>query len=215
MVDMKGSVKVLLLVAALALVGCFVVLVSRPDEPVVPNIPDSVRGPAFEVQVVKPRSARPLFGLLPSMLEKRMAGDGELRFGSASPGAEVVSAGHNRIELRAEGWDLVVETDAAGHVVAGTRLVFPIELAEKDRTLRCGPANGASGYFRTTAGAGSDTIDGEFVVELATCENVATGKVISWPPAPLTVRGSFRNLPIVQAAPGSALRVRATPSPSC
>ncbi len=38
-------------------------------------------------------------------------------------------------------------------------------------------------------------MDGRFQLELAICENVETGKVIEWPPAPLTVRGSFAGVP--------------------
>ena len=76
--------------------------------------------------------------------------------------------------------------------------VVGMELAEKQRRLRCRPADRASGYLRTTTRAGSDDLDGRFLVELATCENVETGKVIEWPPAPLTVRGSFKGLPYGQ-----------------
>ncbi len=69
-----------------------------------------------------------------------------------------------------------------------------IELAGKPRRLRCRPAAGATGYLNTTR-VGSDKLNGSFLVELATCENTETGKVIDWPPAPLTVRGSFKELP--------------------
>jgi hypothetical protein len=51
------------------------------------------------------------------------------------------------------------------------------------------------GYLHATARAGPDVLDGRFLVELATCENAETGKVIKWPPAPLTVRGKFEGLP--------------------
>jgi hypothetical protein len=89
----------------------------------------------------------------------------------------------------------LIEADGEGHVASGTHLVYTMILAEKQRTLRCRPADGAPGYLRTTTRVGSDALDGRFLVELATCENVETGKVIEWPPAPLTVRGSFAGLP--------------------
>ncbi len=51
------------------------------------------------------------------------------------------------------------------------------------------------GYLHATTRAGSDELDGRFLIELATCENAETGKIIEWPSAPLTVRGSFESLP--------------------
>jgi hypothetical protein len=192
---MKTSTKAGLIVIALALLAGLVVLTWRPGEREVAGVPGATRGPSFEVNVEKPRIARPLFGILPTELEEKLEKGGHLRFDHTSPGAEVVFVGPDRLELRAEGWDLVIETDGEGRVASGTRLVYPIELAEKQRTLRCRPKDGARGYLRTTARAGSDELDGSFLVELATCENVETGKVIEWPPAPLTVRGSFAGLP--------------------
>jgi hypothetical protein len=57
--------------------------------------------------------------------------------------------------------------------------------------LNCRPADRATGYLRTTTRAGSDELGGSFLVELATCRNAESGKTINWPPASLTVRGSF------------------------
>jgi hypothetical protein len=194
----KRSKKALLIiVAALALLACLVWLVSRPDEagePVGTSNSDMSRGPSFEVQVEKPRMARFLGGILPTKLEAKLFGGGELRFDHASRGAKTGIVGPDRLELGAEGWDLHVETDGEGRVAPGTHLVFPILLAEKQRTLRCRPADGAVGYLHASTRAGADVLDGRFLVELATCENAETGKVIEWPPAPLTVRGSFVGL---------------------
>ena len=128
-------------------------------------------------------------------LRRSYQGAAKPRFGHASRGAEVGSAGHDRLELRADGWELLVEADGKGGIAQGMRLVFPILLAERQRRLRCRPADGANGYFRTTTRAGSGELDGSFVVELAACENAETGRVIEWPPAPLTLRGSFAGLP--------------------
>ena len=193
---MKTSSKAsLIILAALALLACLVWLRSRPDEPVGASVSDTSRGPSFAVNVEKPRIDRFLFGILPTKLEAKLFGGGELRFDHVSRGAEIGSVGHDRLELRAEGWDLLIETDGEGRVAAGTRLVFPIEIAERQLKLRCRPADPAVGYLHAAARADSGELGGRFLVELATCENAETGKAIEWPPAPLTVRGSFEGLP--------------------
>jgi hypothetical protein len=202
---MKTSMKASLIIIALTLLACLVWLVSRPDEPDAASVPDAAGGPSFEVHVEKPRMDRFLFGILPTKLEAKLFGGGELRFDHASRGAEIGSVGHDRIELRADGWDLLIETDGEGGVAPGTRLVFPIEIAEVRRTLRCRPAGRATGYLHATTRAGSDVLDGRFLVELAACENAETGKVLdteagarpgdAWPSSPLILRGSFEGLP--------------------
>jgi hypothetical protein len=190
-----GGMKTSLIIITLALLAGLIVLGLQRDEPVASNVSDTSRGPSFEVHVEKPRLARFLFGILPTKLEEKLFKDGELQFDNASRGAKIGSVGHDRLELSADGWDLFIKTDGKGGVAPETRLVFPIKLAERQRTLRCRPADGASGYLHTTTRAGSDELDGRFLVELATCQNAETGKVIEWPPAPLTVRGSFEGLP--------------------
>jgi hypothetical protein len=196
---MKTSRKTWLIIIALALLACLVWLVSRPGEPDAPGgagVSETSRGPSFEVRVVKPRSAQPLFGILPDRLVARLGGPPrELGFDHASRGAEFGSVGHDRLELRADGWNLFLETGGEGRVAPGTRLVFPLELGGRQVTLRCRPANPGVGHLHTTARADSDELGGRFLVELATCENAASGKAIEWPPAPLTVRGSFARLP--------------------
>jgi hypothetical protein len=52
----------------------------------------------------------------------------------------------------------------------------------------------------------SDVLDGRFLIELAKCEDAATGKILdkeaggnpgdAWPSQPLTLRGSFAGLPL-------------------
>lgn len=187
--------KTALIIIAVTLLAVLVLLGSRPDERFVARDSDTSPGPSFEVKVVRPLSARPLFGLLPAELEARLLGDGDLRFDNDSRGAAIGNAGEDRLELSADGWDLLIETDGEGGVAPGTRLVFPVMLAGKKRTLSCRPADRASGYLRTSIPGGSDEFDGRFLIKLATCENVGTGKTIEWPPAPLTVRGSFEGLP--------------------
>ena len=208
---MKKSFKTSLVVIALALlagVACLVWLVTRPDEldePVASSASDTSRDPSFVVRVDKPRMDRFLFGILPIQIEGKLLG-GELRFDHASRGARFGSVGNSRIELFAEGWDLLIETDGEGRVASGTRLVFPIEIAEKQWTLRCRPADPAKGYLHATTRAGSGRLDGRFVVELARCEDSITGEILdteagadpgdAWPSQPLTLRGNFQGLPV-------------------
>jgi hypothetical protein len=194
---MKTSMKTSLIIIALALLTglvCLFWLGSRPDEPdeaVGPSVSETSRGPSFEVRVVMPRSGLPLGGILPDWLVRKLDGTPrELRFDYTSPGAQIVS-GHDRLELSADGWNLFIETDGEGRITQGTRLVFPLGLGGSQMRLNCRPADRATGYLRTTTRAGSDELDGRFLVELATCENAESGKAIEWPPAPLTVRGSF------------------------
>ncbi|MDQ1560430.1 MAG: hypothetical protein QOD32_3490 [Pyrinomonadaceae bacterium] len=206
---MKRSRKTTtLIVVALAAVACLVWLMSQtgePDEPVGAGVSNTSGSPSFEVQVEKPRMDRFLGGILPTKIESKLLGGGELRFDHASRGAQVGSVGQDRLELRADGWELLVQTDGQGRITPATRLVFPIEIAEKQYTLRCRPADAPTGYLHTTARANSDLLDGRFLVELAACVNAETGKILdteaganpgdAWPSSPLTVRGSFNGLP--------------------
>jgi hypothetical protein len=201
----KRVMKLALIVVALALVAGFVWLVSRPDGPDVVTGSDASQGPRFEVRVERPRMDRFLFGVLPVKVEEKLLGVGELRFDHASRGARVGSVSSDRIELRADGWDLLIETDGKGGIAQGTRLVFPMELAGVWRTLRCRPADGGNGYLYTTTREGSGVLDGQFLVELSPCENAETGKLIdteagaspgqAWPSPPYPLRGSFAGLP--------------------
>lgn len=199
---MKTYVKASLIVVALASLACVVWLASRPDAA---GVPGASRGPSFEVSVEKPRIDRFLYGILPVKLEEKLLGGGELRFGHASRGAQVGSVGHDRIELRADGWELLIETDGGGRIAPGTRLAFPMEIAEVRRRLLCRPADRATGYLHAAARADSGELDGSFLVELAACVNAETGRILdteaggrpgdAWPSKPLTLRGSFAGLP--------------------
>jgi hypothetical protein len=193
----KTSRKTWLIIIALALLACLVWLRSRPDHPdelVGESVLDTSGGPAFEVRVVMPRSARPLFGILPNWLEAKLDGTPrEVGFDHTSRGAEIVSVGPDRLELSSDGWDLFIEIDGEGRVTPGSHLVFPLALGGRQVRLNCRPADRANGSLSTTTRPGSDQVDGRFIVELATCKNAESGKAIEWPPAPLTVRGSFHN----------------------
>ena len=195
---MKRSIKTSLIILALALLACLVWFIwlgsrpDKPDEPVRESISNTSRSPSFEVRVVVPRLARPLAGILPDWVVKKLDGTpSELRFDHMSLGAQIGSVGHNRIELLADGWDLLIETDGEGRVGPGTRLVFPLALGGRKVTLNCRPADRATGYLSTTTRDGSDELGGRFLVELATCKNAESGKAIDWPPSPLTVSGNF------------------------
>ena len=196
---MKTSMKTSLIIIALALLACLVLLGLRQDEPdetIAESVSDTSRGPSFEVRVIMPRSGLPLGGILPDALVKKLDGTpSELRFDHASRGAQIGSVGPDRLELRADGWDLFIETDGEGRVAPETRLVFPLGLGGRQVRLNCRPADRAAGYLSTTPRAGSDELGGRFLVELATCKNAESGKTTNWPPAPLTVRGSFEGLP--------------------
>jgi hypothetical protein len=192
---MKKSSKtslIVIVVAVLAGVACLVWLVSRPDPPVADSVLDTTGGPAFEVRVVMPRSGLPLGGILPDSIVKKLDGTPrELRFDHTSSGALIGSVRPDRLELRADGWDLLIQTDGEGRITPGTRLVFQLGLGGRQVKLSCQPADPATGYLRTTPRAGSDDLGGRFVVELAACKNTESGKTTNWPPAPLTVSGSF------------------------
>ena len=193
--------KIWVIIIALALVACLAWLLwlrSRPEKPVEPvgeSVSDTSGGPAFEVRVIVPRGGLPLGGILPdSLVKKYDLTPRELRFDHTSPGAKIGSVGHDRLELSADGWELLIEIDGEGRVAPGTQLVFPTGLGGRQVRLNCRPADRANGSLSTTTRAGSDALDGGFLVELANCKNAESGKTINWPPAPLTVRGSFVGL---------------------
>jgi hypothetical protein len=143
-----------------------------------------------------PRSGLPLGGILPDWLVKKLDGTPrELGFDHTSRGARIGSAEPDRLQLTADGWDFFIETDGEGRIAPGTHLVFPLGLGGRQVRLNCRPADVASGYLRTTTRAGSDELGGRFLVELTTCTNADSGKATNWPPAALTVRGSFEGLP--------------------
>jgi len=196
---MKKSMKASLIIVALTSLACLACLVwvglrpNKPVETVGTIVSDTFRGPSFDVRVVVPRGGLPLGGILPDwFVRKHDLTPRELRFDHTGPGAQIVSVGHDRVELRAEGgWNLLIEIDGVGRITSGTHLVFPLGLGGRRLRLDCRPADRAIGYLRTTTRAGSDKIGGSFLVELATCKNAESGKTTNWPPAPLTVSGSF------------------------
>ena len=104
---------IIVVIIALALLAGLAVSRSRPDELVAASVSETPRRPSFEVRVVMPRLALPLFGILPDPLVAPMDGTPrEVGFDHASRGAAIGRVGHDRLELSAEGgWDLSIATD--------------------------------------------------------------------------------------------------------
>ena len=203
---MKAPLKLSLIIIALVLLVCvagLLWLVSRPDDPFASPRSSTSGSPWFVVNVEKPRMDRFLGGILPTAVEAKLIG-GELRFDQASRGAKVGNVAPDRLEFSADGWDLLIETDGKGGIAPGTRLVFPIEIAEKKWSLRCQPADQAIGYLEATTRPDSGELEGRFVVELAKCADAQTGEILdteaggdpgdAWPSDPLTLRGTFSGL---------------------
>ena len=186
------------LLAGFAVV-CATLVAYRPDRPVATLIPGSSSGPAFVVQVIRPRLGLPLGGLLPPQL---FGLEAHLRFESTSAGASIGSVGPGRLELGADDWDLVLVLDADGQVTPETQVVFELMFEEQLRRVRCRPGDPAIGTLSTTALAESGELSGSFDIELARCEDANTGKPLGWPPKPLLLHGSFDRLPLDAAAKG-------------
>ena len=179
------------LLVSFAVVVCFVVY--RPDRPVPTIVPGSSSGPAFVVQIIRPRLGLPLGGILPPQL---FGLEAQLGFESTSGGASIRSVGPGRIELGADGWDLILVLDADGRVTHETQVVFELMFEERLRRVRCRPSEPAIGRLRTTALAESGELSGSFDIELARCEDADMGKPLGWPPKPLVLHGSFDRLPL-------------------
>ena len=186
------------LLVGLLLVVSLAVAFYRPDRPVAAIEPGSSSGPAFVVQVIRPRLGLPLGGILPPQL---FGLEAHLGFESASPGASIGSVGPGRLELGADDWDLVLVLDADGQVTPETQVVFELMFEEQLRRVRCRPGDPAIGTLSTTALAESGELSGSFDIELARCEHTDTGQPLGWPPKPFVLHGSFDRLPV-------ALRVK-------
>ena len=171
---------------------CISFFVFPPDRPVAKITPGTSKGPAFVVQIIRPRMGLPLGGIVPPQLFGQEA---HLGFDSASEGASVGRVGSGRIEFGAEGWGLVLAFDAQGKVTSETQVVFDLMFEDRMRRVRCRPGDLANGEFSTTVLAGSGELSGSFDIELPRCEDAETGKSLGWPPEPLVLHGSFDRLP--------------------
>lgn len=190
------SIPLALLAALVVFVG-FSLVMYRPDRALPSLVPGSSSGPAFTVQVIRPRSALPLGGLLPPSL---FGLDGRLEFDSTSAGASSGSVGPRRLELSAEGWQLVLVLDAQGRVSPETQVVFPLEFQERPRRVRCWPGDPVVGTFSSTTLEESGELSGRFDIELPRCEDAQTGKPLGWPQSPLLLHGSFDRLALSDGA---------------
>ncbi len=188
--------RVLLL---LLLLAGFAVFAYRPDRPVATIVPGSSSGPAFVVQVIRPRSGLPLGGILPPQL---FGLEADLGFDSQSAGASIGSVGPGRLELGADGWDLALVLDGDGRVAPETQVVFDLVFEDQLRKVRCRPGDPAVGLLSTTVLPESGELSGRFDVELARCEDAETGTPLGWPPKPFVLHGSFDRLPPQAGAKG-------------
>lgn len=181
----------LLLLTGLVVVVSFAMVVFRPDRPVPTIEPGSSSGPAFVVQVIRPRLGLPVGGLLPPAL---FGHENRLLFDSSSAGATVASVGPGRIELRSDDWELDLVLDADGRPTPDTRVVFEF-LFEENMTRVVGrPGDPVVGTFGMTVLADSGELAGNFDIEIAHCEYAGTGEPLGWPPEPLVLHGSFDRL---------------------
>lgn len=174
---------------------CCTLVVYRPDRPVADIEPGSAPGPAFVVQIIRPRSGLPLGGLLPP----RFFGlESHIGFDSKSPGASasVTSVPPTRLELRADGWDVILVADAAGRVKPETEVVFELMFEDRQRRVRCRPGEPAVGTLQIVVVLTEEdgVLSGNFDVELARCEDAETGEPLGWPSQPLVLHGSFDGL---------------------
>lgn len=188
---MKPAWILLALVLLGALLVGLTLVTYRPDRPVATIAPGSSSGPAFVVQVIRPRLGLPLGGLLPPRL---FGLEEHLGFDSQSAGASIGRVGPERLELGADGWELTLVLDGDGGVPSETQLVFELQFEGALRRVRCRPGDPPVGSLGTTALAGSGELSGSFDLELARCEDAETGTPLGWPPKPLVLHGSFDRL---------------------
>lgn len=187
------------LLAGSAVLVCFWLVVYRPDRPVATIVPGSSPGPAFVVQIIRPRVGLPLGGILPPEL---FGLDADLRFGSTSAGATIGAVGPGRLELGADDWDLVLALDDEGRVTPESEVVFNLVFEERLRKVRCQPGDPAVGTLLGARLAESGQLSGSFDIELGRCEDAKTGQSLGWPSKPLILHGSFDRLPLDTGAQG-------------
>jgi hypothetical protein len=180
------------LLAGLAVVIYFALVVYRPDRPVATIVPGSSSGPAFLVQIIRPRLGLPLGGIIPPQL---FGLEAHLGFDSTSAGASFGSVGPGRLELGADDWDVVLVFDPGGRPTRETQVVFELMFEEHLQKVRCRPGDPAIGTLSIAARAEPE-LSGSFEIELARCEYANTRQPLGWPPVPVVLHGSFDRLPV-------------------
>ena len=193
---MRGKKIVVIIISLALLLAALVALRRRREKPIGPSVSETTRligGRAFEVQVEMPAFNS---GRAPWEIPGVILGyDRGPRFDQTSPGAQVGKIARDHIELRADGgWDILIETDAKGRLAQGTHVAFPVKLGGRPLKFNCRPAEPTVGYLHTTERTGSDELEGDFQLEIASCKNAASGKTAAWPYQPLKVRGNFAGL---------------------
>jgi len=182
-----------LLYLPLVLLAVIALFVYRPDRPVATIVPASSSGPAFVVQVVRPRLGLPLGGILPPQL---FGLDAHLGFDSKSDGANIHNVGPGRIEFGADDWVLLLVFDGDRRVTSETQVVFDLVFEDRLRRVRCRPGDPAVGTLNTIMLRESGELSGSFDIELVHCEDAETGTPLGWPPTSLILHGSFDRLPL-------------------
>lgn len=165
----------------------------RPDQPVAVIVPGTSSEPTFVVQIIRPRLGLPLGGLLPPQL---FGLEEHIGFDSSTEGATADSVSAKRVELRAEGWEMVLAVDERGRVTNETHVEFDLMFEDKLRRVRCRPGEPIIGSVKIINLENTGELAGSFDIELADCEDAESGAPLGWPPEPFVLHGSFDRLPI-------------------
>ena len=179
---------------------CASLIAYRPDRPIPRIEAGSSSVPTFAVQLIRPRTALPMGGLLPPQL---FGLEGHLGFDSSTQDASVRHFGSEGLVLAARDWELKLLLDDAGRPTAESEIVFELVFQDELRKLRCRPNDPPIGEFTMNALADSDERAGHFDIEFARSEDARTGDPLAWPAEPFVVRGSFDRL---RATDGSRSR---------
>ena len=166
----------------------------RPDRPVPTIEPGSSSGPAFVVQVIRPRLGLPVGGLLPPQI---FGLEARLLFDAETDGARIDYVSPERIELSTEDWHLLLITNGR-LTFPDTQLTFPLIFEDELTKIRCRPADPVVGTFAITppVDARPGELSGNFDIELAHCEYAESSEPLGWPASPLVLHGSFDRLPL-------------------
>lgn len=181
----------LVLLALFAVFIGFQLSFYQPDQPIPTIVPQFSSGPAFAVQIIRPRVGLPFGGILPPEL---FGLDDHLGFDSSSSGATVRDVSPHRIELAADDWYLLLVLDDNGKVTSKSEIVFKMVFEERVQMVRGRPGDPVVGMANIVKSTESGEIAGSFDIEIPNCEYANTGKPLGWPASPLVLHGSFDRL---------------------
>ncbi len=191
---MRGKQILLIIVGlTLLLAALGLILRRRSEQSVARSVANSPDG-SFLIRVERPAfSGRPIWESPRALLFGET--DPRLSFSDMSPGAKIKSIAPTHLEISDDdAWEILIESDNDGRILAGTRLMFTLYLSDRQLKLTCRPADVAVGNLNTIARADSDKVDGNFLLKLSQCKNAVSGKNTAGLPV-FTVRGSFKGLP--------------------